>query len=880
MASQSSETPAPQPLLKPGDWVEHFEILRLIGRGGMGEVYLAKDAQLSRRVALKIVNAASFGDERALERFLYEAKITARFNHPHIVTAHSVGDHEGNPYVALEYLEGQTLRERIDDGSLPLDECLSIGRAIASALREAHRHQVLHRDLKPENVIIPDDGRLRVLDFGLAKMLRSPDVALAATLTRSVEPAAASLLSEPDAETHDQGFTGTPFYMAPEQWQSEPISATTDIWGLGVILWEMLVGERPFQGNTIFLLGSRIIADEPAPQLPPPPEGVDAALWQALGSLVEGCLDKDPSRRPSAEALEIELGELIEQGPPPPARKGRSLSPPLLSLFIITFVAALTVTLVFTVDWNGGGGGVDGGASRDATVEADAGRSSLPAELSRRRMASVKSVVRLGTSELGELLGSELSPALFWGLLHTETDGRELPVLTARRPSIANGDARPGRGGGFVVTWTLREGLRWSDGQPLTARDVIFSLQVTDEQHITSSRIVDDRTVEITWDDQRVAALSSIRPLPRHVLAPIFERDGAEAVITALRRQPTPVVGPYHVVEFERQKRLVLEANPHFVGVMPAIPRVEVVRTSAEELIRRYEAGELDVIMPDVLPLERARTLQAQHPRAVSIRPSSSMIMLQPDLRHPLLRSREARQALLQALERERYVEQIFGGEGRVAPAPVMDPSLTGMRSYPHARSAARRILSSHHEDARSSINLFHAEDETERRLAQMIATSLHSVGLRIEPVALDRSELAARFRGADHGGLLLRGRVVSPTNSLLPFLNLRRSASGYDLSMRHSGFDDQLAALVERERQELIPQRRSQLRESIARRYSQLLPTLPIAFAAERIVVHPTLRGWEVPLGDRFGRGIEDWYFVRPEAVRSEMLGGEELDE
>ena len=163
----------PQAMLEAGELIEHFKIVRPVGRGGMGEVYLARDMRLGRKVALKVVHRSALGDERSILRFFHEAKLTARFNHPHIVTVYGVGEHDGQPYVALEYLEGQTLRERLEEGRLGLRENLRVGLAIAEALAEAHSHGILHRDLKPGNILLPRDGRLRVVDFGLAKSVRA-----------------------------------------------------------------------------------------------------------------------------------------------------------------------------------------------------------------------------------------------------------------------------------------------------------------------------------------------------------------------------------------------------------------------------------------------------------------------------------------------------------------------------------------------------------------------------------------------------------------------------------------------------------------------------------------------------------------------------------
>ena len=144
----------PEEAFLPGSQVDHFQIVRQLGRGGMGEVYLARDTTLGRRVALKVIHPARLGARTATERFLREARTTASFNHPNIVTVYFAGKHGGRPYVALEYLEGQTLRQRMREGRPALKETLRWGVAIADALAEAHRHRVLHRDLKPENVML------------------------------------------------------------------------------------------------------------------------------------------------------------------------------------------------------------------------------------------------------------------------------------------------------------------------------------------------------------------------------------------------------------------------------------------------------------------------------------------------------------------------------------------------------------------------------------------------------------------------------------------------------------------------------------------------------------------------------------------------------
>src|SRR5262245_18374976 len=175
----------PEGVLAPGTLVDQFRIMRLLARGGMGELYLARDVRLGRKVALKCVQPSLLGSEEAVTRFLAEARTTAKFSHPNIVTVYTVGERDGKPYLALEYLQGENLRDRVvsENHRLSLNEALRLSMAVAEALAEAHQHGVLHRDLKPENVVIPKDGRVRVVDFGLASRVDEQEEKLEEQLT-------------------------------------------------------------------------------------------------------------------------------------------------------------------------------------------------------------------------------------------------------------------------------------------------------------------------------------------------------------------------------------------------------------------------------------------------------------------------------------------------------------------------------------------------------------------------------------------------------------------------------------------------------------------------------------------------------------------------
>ncbi len=301
----------PERLIRPGDTVDQFEVVRLLGRGGMGEVYLARDTGLGRKVALKVLRPRSLGSTEMVERFLQEARITARFNHPHIISIYAVGRIRGSPYVALEYLEGQSLRQRLREERLGFQEAVRFGLAIAEALQEAHRHRVLHRDLKPDNVMLPRDGRLRVLDFGLAKSVADQLAPDDAGQTMDAAPDGSAF------ETRASGIRGTPLYMAPEQWDEEVNTAATDVWALGLMLWEMATGSHPLGHlRDPYAICMRLGADDPI-ALPAADVPVE------FRDLVRGCLRRDPARRPPLTQVIEGLHDVLS-GPRSPLSDERS----------------------------------------------------------------------------------------------------------------------------------------------------------------------------------------------------------------------------------------------------------------------------------------------------------------------------------------------------------------------------------------------------------------------------------------------------------------------------------------------------------------------------------------------------------------------------
>ncbi|HUU17108.1 MAG TPA: protein kinase [Sedimentisphaerales bacterium] len=256
-----------------GQKVGTFEIIEIIGRGGMGVVYLARDTKLDRSVAIKSMPVELVGDSTARMRFQREAKLLASLNHPNIAVIHDIIEQDNDSgYLVLEYIPGQTLTERIAHKPLKLQEALSIGQQVAEAISAAHEKGVVHRDLKPGNIKITPEGRVKVLDFGLAK----------ATVTEG---------SSEVTDTQPGHIIGTPAYMSPEQARGQPIDKRSDIWSFGCVLYEMLTGKVLFKGETVSDTLANILKTEPNFQ--PLPESTPANIRV----LLRRCLEKEPHRR-------------------------------------------------------------------------------------------------------------------------------------------------------------------------------------------------------------------------------------------------------------------------------------------------------------------------------------------------------------------------------------------------------------------------------------------------------------------------------------------------------------------------------------------------------------------------------------------------------
>ncbi len=356
---------------QPGDLIaDRYELEELVGSGGMSTVFRARDSQLGRRVAVKILHEHYSDDPEYVERFRREARAVARLSHPNIVTVIDRGEEDGRQFIVFEHVDGENLKELVlRNGRLPLRRALELGLAVAEGLAFAHEQGLVHRDVKPQNVLLNSEGEVKVTDFGIA---RSLDVEHGVTQTGTV--------------------MGTGEYLAPEQASGRPVSPATDVYSLGVVLWELLTGDVPFSGENFVAVALRHVHESPPdlrerrPDVPP-----------RLAAAVERALEKDPARRfPSMSALAAELraslaeldaepvraedeGALTLIAPAPPAhaparrvQRRRRRRPVALYALLLLALAGAAFAAVFLLAGSNhrrsGTGGPSGGGSTGAVV--------------------------------------------------------------------------------------------------------------------------------------------------------------------------------------------------------------------------------------------------------------------------------------------------------------------------------------------------------------------------------------------------------------------------------------------------------------------------------------------------------------------------------
>jgi len=333
------------PLIMVGQTISHFRILEKLGGGGMGVVYKAEDTSLGRPVALKFLPEELSRDHQAVERFRREARAASALNHPHICTIHAIDEHEGVFFIVMELLEGQTLKYYVGKRPFNMTWLLDVGAQIADALDAAHAKGIVHRDIKPANLFVTSRSQVKVLDFGLAKLLRP----LASRVSIGATGADTATLS-----TEAGLLVGTVGYMAPEQLEGEPVDPRTDLYALGLVMYEITTGRNPFLGQSASSTIANILKEEA-----PPLEQQNPVAPPELGRILQKCLRKRVDERyGSARDLALDLAALrrslepsgrtagvIAAGPAPPLSISRGKVRALLMFIQLSYLAMYALAL-------------------------------------------------------------------------------------------------------------------------------------------------------------------------------------------------------------------------------------------------------------------------------------------------------------------------------------------------------------------------------------------------------------------------------------------------------------------------------------------------------------------------------------------------------
>lgn len=456
-----------------------YRIVRLLARGGMGVVYLARDERLDRSVALKCLSPRLDTDPDVRERFLGEARAASRLDHPNIATVHDVGEtSDGGLYIAMSYYEGETLAQRIARSPLQVDEALALATQIAGALAAAHSAGIVHRDVKPANVIVTPDGQSKVLDFGIAK-------------------------TEDGYTTRAGVRLGTVAYMSPEQTRGEPMDARTDVWSFGALLYELLTGRRPFRGQDDAVVIHAIRHDDPVPVVELRPQ-----VPPGFVEVVERCLAREPSER-FRSAAQVEEALRAVGGPPIGNRRQRGHGRPPYRTAAIGGIAFLCAILIAALAvFSGVGDGVRDPGMSDPTE----GSATVPVGAAAVGAAEPPRLAVLPLADLG-------GPAADEYLANGLTDDLTSRLSALRQLRVI--------GRASIMTYRDTERPIVEIARELNA-DVLLdgAVHQTDDRVRITVQLVDGRTGERLWSDEYDAELGDLLSVQSEI---------AERVVDSLR---------------------------------------------------------------------------------------------------------------------------------------------------------------------------------------------------------------------------------------------------------------------------------------------------------------------------------------------------------
>jgi len=596
--------------MQAGTRLGPYEIVAPIGAGGMGEVYKARDTRLGRDVAIKVLPAEFASDPERSRRFEQEARVVAALDHPNILAIHDVGTHEGSPYIVTELLEGESLRDRLSSGAMPVRKAVETAVQIAQGLAAAHEKGIVHRDLKPANVFITKDGHVKILDFGLAKLVAPRS---------AVEPAQASTV----IEATEAGTTlGTVGYMSPEQVRGQTVDHRSDIFSFGCVLYEMLSGRRAFTGDTAADTMTAILTKDPEPL-----SGTGRQVPPVVQGIVSRCLEKRPEDRfQSARDLAHDLSATMHDTRP--VRPGSVVaSTPQRRIFGLALVgvAVLAAAAALFVKFK-------------------------PAGPSARAAGPPKIVV-LPFENLGSQEDAYFAAGMTEEITSRLANVQGLGVISRTSAVEYNHKGKTVKqiGSDLGVDYVLEGSVRWehSQGHESRVRITPQLIRVTDDTHVWADRY--DRVIADVFAMQSEVAENAVKamgvallPRERTALKEVSTND-LEAYDLYLRGQEFSNGGQdrQHIEGALKMYQAAVDRDPRFAQALAGLARSRLLMywlyldRSQERLLRAKEAAERAVeLRPDVAETHTALGWYFYHglldyPRALS--EFSAALKIQPN---------------------------------------------------------------------------------------------------------------------------------------------------------------------------------------------------------------------------------------------------------